>query len=668
MKMIDINLLYLLCLCLFLLSISDQALAVVCARSCGQVQEIRYPFGLQSDPPECGSPNYELICKNNRTFIQVGSAEGYYYLIRSISYENKTIEVVDSALIDGNCTLPSIPRSYRDLSSSGLYPNGQSKYASFMNCTVPIQQKNYWHVPCLSHNGTFVYVFSDDSAFFDSVLNLKPSCGFLAMTSFNTDTVLINSSADIFRHLKEGFLLNWSDGKMSDLAFLHYCLKESIRQFLNETRGNKDVASMVYLLLKNEKKFVSCAQDYFNDHSKYFYFALALLVIVWLLQLIVAFLISGRLIFTPLSIVFFIAQKFWSERISIDSIEKFLQNQGKSISPKRYAYTDIIALTGHFRKKLGQGGFGSVFKGKLISGQEVAIKMLGSSKFNGEEFINEVSTLGRIYHINVVQLLGYCSEGSKRALVYEYMPNGSLDKYIFSENGSPCQVFSWEKLTEIALGVARGIDYLHRGCDMQILHFDIKPHNILLDRSFIPKISDFGLAKLYPRDRSLVAVSAARGTIGYIAPELVSRSFGVISYKSDVYSFGMLLLEMTGGRRNAEPRVENASRVYYPSWIYEKLKEYKGVELSNTYKINAVERKLCIVGLWCIQMKSSDRPPMSRVVEMLEGDVDCLPFPPPPFFSTSENNWASEPLAVTTSTSMGLSEISEEADYPLLSE
>ncbi|KAJ4788605.1 Receptor kinase [Rhynchospora pubera] len=656
---------YFFFLCLFLLSFSDQALAVVCASTCGQVQEIRYPFRLQSDPPECGSPNYELICKNNRTLIQVGSAEGHYYLIRGISYENRTIEVVDPALIHGNCTLPSIPRSFKDFYSSPVYLDRLS-FASFMNCTMPIQQKNYWHVPCLSHNGTFVYIYYGDPGYFGSVPYLKPSCGFLAITPFNTDT-FINSSADIFRHLQEGFLLYWDDGKWSNLAFLHYCFKESIRQFLNETRSNKDVASMVYLLLKNEKHFVSCVYIRCTQ-LKYFYFALALLVIVWLLQLILAFFISGRLIFTPLSILFFIAQKFWSERISIDSIEKFLQNQGKTISPKRYAYTDIIALTGHFRKKLGQGGFGSVFKGKSISGQEVAIKMLGSSKFNGEEFINEVSTLGRIYHINVVQLLGYCSEGSKRALVYEYMPNGSLDRYIFSENGSPCQVFSWEKLTEIALGVARGIDYLHRGCDMQILHFDIKPHNILLDKSFIPKISDFGLAKLYPRDRSLVSVSAARGTIGYIAPELVSRSFGVISYKSDVYSFGMLLLEMAGGRRNAEPRVENASRVYYPSWIYEKLKEYKGVELSNTYKINVVERKLCIVGLWCIQMKSSDRPPMSRVVEMLEGDVDCLPFPPPPFFSTSENNWASEPLRVTTLTSLGMSEISEEADYPLLSE
>ncbi|KAJ3684537.1 hypothetical protein LUZ61_013701 [Rhynchospora tenuis] len=120
---------------------------------------------------------------------------------------------------------------------------------------------------------------------------------------------------------------------------------------------------------------------------------------------------------------------------------------------------------------------------------------------------------------------------------------------------------------------------------------------------------------------------------------------------------------MAGGRRNAEPRVENPSRVYYPSWIYEKLQEFKGIELNNTDKLNAVERKLCMVGLWCIQMKSSDRPPMSKVVEMLEADVDCLPFPPPPFFPTSENNLASETLARPLSISRAMSDISEEDNY-----
>uniref|UniRef100_A0A6I9QLD2 Rust resistance kinase Lr10 n=2 Tax=Elaeis guineensis var. tenera TaxID=51953 RepID=A0A6I9QLD2_ELAGV len=256
----------------------------------------------------------------------------------------------------------------------------------------------------------------------------------------------------------------------------------------------------------------------------------------------------------------------------------------------------------------------------------------------GEEFINEVSTIGRIHHVNVVQLVGFSSEGSKRALVYEYMPNGSLDKYIFSPSGTRHRpsYFTWDKLNDIALGVARGIDYLHRGCDMQILHFDIKPQNILLDQNFTPKISDFGLAKLYPKEYGLVSMSAARGTIGYIAPELISRNFGVISDKSDVYSFGMLLLEMAGGRRNVDQKVENSSQVYYPSWIYDQLAPGKELEINNSIEIGDAERKLCIVGLWCIQMKSSSRPSMSEVIEMLEGDLKSLHMPPRPCFASSQ--------------------------------
>ncbi|KAI5344183.1 hypothetical protein L3X38_012060 [Prunus dulcis] len=171
-----------------------------------------------------------------------------------------------------------------------------------------------------------------------------------------------------------------------------------------------------------------------------------------------------------------------------------------------------------------------------------AIKMLSKSKANGEDFISEVATTGRIHHVNVVQLVGYCVEGSKRALVYEFMQNGSLDKYIYSKEGN--NLLSYKKMYNISLGVARGIEYLHQGCDMQILHFDIKPHNILLEENFVPKISAFGLAKLYPTVNNIVSLTAARGTIGYMAPELFYKNIRGVSYKADVYSFGMLLMEM----------------------------------------------------------------------------------------------------------------------------
>jgi serine/threonine protein kinase len=192
--------------------------------------------------------------------------------------------------------------------------------------------------------------------------------------------------------------------------------------------------------------------------------------------------------------------------------------------PIRYSYKDIKWITDKFKTKLGNGGYGTVFKGKLRSGRLVAVKLLDKGKSNGQDFVNEVATIGRIHHVNVVQLVGFCMEGTKRALIYEFMPNGSLEKYIFSPADESCSL-SCEKLYIISLGVACGIEYLHNGCDTKILHFDfdIKPHNILLDENFNPKVSDFGLARLYPIDKSIVLLTATRGTIGYMAPELFYR-------------------------------------------------------------------------------------------------------------------------------------------------
>ncbi|AQK89928.1 rust resistance kinase Lr10-like [Zea mays] len=303
--------------------------------------------------------------------------------------------------------------------------------------------------------------------------------------------------------------------------------------------------------------------------------------------------------------------------------------------PMRYAYTNIIAITGHFRDKLGQGGYGSVYKGVLLPGEiHVAVKMLGNSNCNGDEFISEVATIGKIHHVNVVRLIGFCSEENIRALIYEFMARGSLDKYIFSSE----KTFSWDKLNEIVLGIPRGLNYLHHRCDMQIVHFDIKPHNILLDSSFVPKVADFGLAKLFPKDDNFVPLSAMRGTIGYIAREMVSRSFGVISSKSDVYSFRMLLLEMTGGRRNADPHAGSSSQAYYPSLVYKQLSQGDANRISEGVDMHELEKKLCIIGLWCIQMKPQDRPTMSEVIEMLEAGVDGIQMPPRPYFCDEEGD------------------------------
>ncbi|XP_042032473.1 rust resistance kinase Lr10-like [Salvia splendens] len=310
----------------------------------------------------------------------------------------------------------------------------------------------------------------------------------------------------------------------------------------------------------------------------------------------------------------------------------------------RYSYSDIKKKTKNFEDKLGQGGFGSVYKGKLRSGHLVAVKLLGKSAANGQDFINEIATIGRIHHVNIVQLVGYCAERSKRALIFDFMPNGLLDKYVL--NREKASSLDYDMKFKIAVEVARGIEYLHHGCDMQILHFDIKPHNILLDDKFVPKISDFGLAKLCTANKEAVTLTVARGTIGYVAPELINRSIGVVSYKVDVYSFGMLLMEMVNLNKDLTGNNDESSK-YFPNWIYDHLNQGgSDIDIGNVDENDDrnIGRKMTIVALWCIQMNPNNRPSMNKVLEMLEGDVEHLQTPNYPAYMArnEEQSWATD--------------------------
>ncbi|XVF42177.1 hypothetical protein PTKIN_Ptkin01aG0338700 [Pterospermum kingtungense] len=318
----------------------------------------------------------------------------------------------------------------------------------------------------------------------------------------------------------------------------------------------------------------------------------------------------------------------WQMKTEEDKkIEEFLKGH-EFLTPKRYKYSDVKNMTNSFRDKLGKGGYGDVYNGKLPDGRLVAVKTLNKSKSNGEDFMNEVASISRTSHVNIVTLLGFCFEGGHRALIYEFVPNGSLEKFIFQGN----RQLNWEKLYQIA----RGLEYLHRGCNTRILHFDIKPHNILLDDQFCPKISDFGLARLCPEKESAISMTGARGTAGYIAPEVYSRNFGRVSHKSDVYSYGMMILEMVGGRKNIALEVDRTSEIYFPHWIHSRIEldEELGLQGIMDEDDHDKVRKMIIVSLWCIQVDPLNRPPMSRVVEMMEGNTDSLTIPPKPFSSS----------------------------------
>ncbi|KAL5760840.1 hypothetical protein ACOSQ2_019678 [Xanthoceras sorbifolium] len=597
---------------------------VVCSSSCGDIKNISYPFRLKGDPARCGDHHYELSCQSNKTILEFLSGK---YLVKRISYAERIITVVDFHLANGSCSLPQKSLSVTEIYDDNRYlisTYGGLSNANFLRCSSEISDSTCRRLACLDGNQSYVYVQYDRYTIYD----LPESCSTEEYPPYEA----------IQKLLQSGFDLTWCrDCHSMKVASFLLRIISSLLEFLFLLCSFFPLPIGLRLLhilfpigqLPEHLFPISIFTDYISNDYPIPY----LPVIGYFMSLELGAIIIATFILVMVVVVFTV-HRYIKTRKKVDNVEKFLHKQ-QSWVPKRYSYIEIIAITNHFRDKLGQGGFGSVYKGQLLNGSFIAVKVLENSKFSGEEFINEVSTIGRIHHANIVRLLGLCSEGSKRALVYKYMPNGSLDKHIFSkkENG---QAFSWEKLHEIALGTARGIDYLYNGCDVCILHFDIKPHNILLDCNFNPKVADFGLARFYSKENDFICVSATRGTIGYVAQELISRNFGILSSKSDVYRFRMLLLEMFGGRRNSFAKATRSSKAYFPSWVYDRIIEGRDLEIQNVSEIEAlIARKLCIIGLWCIQVKATDRPSIAKVVEMLEGSVDDLQMPPKPFFSSS---------------------------------
>jgi Protein kinase domain/D-mannose binding lectin/PAN-like domain len=293
---------------------------------------------------------------------------------------------------------------------------------------------------------------------------------------------------------------------------------------------------------------------------------------------------------------------------------------------KAFSYYQIKRATKNFSTKLGQGGFGIVFKGLLLDSTNVAVKKLKIAGQEEKQFRTEVQTIGLIQHANILGLLGFCAEGTDRLLVYEYMSNGSLDSHIFSRSSN---ILSWQARYEIALGTAKGLAYLHEECRDCIIHCDIKPENVLLDKDFSPKIADFGMAKLIGREYSRV-LTTTRGTVGYLAPEWILGQ--PITQKADVYSFGMLLLEVISGKKNSE-RLSNTKYPYFPLYATVKINEGQVLCLLDERlagNVNVIELiRACKVAGWCIQDSEASRPSMGKVVLMLQGIIS-VGIPPIP--------------------------------------
>ncbi|TKY68591.1 G-type lectin S-receptor serine/threonine-protein kinase [Spatholobus suberectus] len=305
---------------------------------------------------------------------------------------------------------------------------------------------------------------------------------------------------------------------------------------------------------------------------------------------------------------------------------------------KVFSYASLMEATNGFSSgnKLGQGGFGLVYKGILSTRQEVAVKTLSKSSGQGLiEFKNELTLISKLQHTNLVQLLGYCIHEEERILIYEYMPNRSLDFILFDSTQS--QLLDWNKRFLIIEGIAQGLLYLHKYSRLRIIHRDLKASNILLDENMNPKISDFGTAKMFTQQDSEANTSRIVGTYGYMSPEYAME--GVFSTKSDVYSFGVLLFEIVSGKRNNSVYTEERPlNLVGHAWeLWKKGEPLKVVDLALNDSFSEDEVLRCVhAGLLCVEENADDRPSMSNIVSMLtnKSKVTSLPKKPAYYLRT----------------------------------
>ncbi|KAE8710291.1 Cysteine-rich receptor-like protein kinase 10 [Hibiscus syriacus] len=298
---------------------------------------------------------------------------------------------------------------------------------------------------------------------------------------------------------------------------------------------------------------------------------------------------------------------------------------------KHFPFEILVAATNNFHhhQKLGEGGFGPVYRGKLNDGREIAVKKLSHSSNQGKrEFENEARLLARVQHRNVVNLLGYCVHGQEKLLVYEFVTNESLDKLLFKSNRK--SELDWKRRYEIISGVARGLLYLHEDSHNRIIHRDIKAGNILLDDKWIPKISDFGMARLFPQDQTHVNTRVA-GTNGYMAPEYVMN--GRLSEKADAFSFGVVVLELISGQKNSSFNLDVDAQGLL-DWAYKLYKKGKCLEFMDSALVSSAvpeQVAMCIqIGLLCTQGDPQLRPDMRRVVILLSKRPGSLEEPTRP--------------------------------------
>ncbi|KAL2473282.1 G-type lectin S-receptor-like serine/threonine-protein kinase [Forsythia ovata] len=337
-----------------------------------------------------------------------------------------------------------------------------------------------------------------------------------------------------------------------------------------------------------------------------------------------------------------IVQQESGEADSLNSTTIVLRNPEDKVNVEElplYSLETLVNATNNFHtaNKLGEGGFGPVYKGMLANRKEIAIKRLSTASGQGMvEFRNEVAVISKLQHRNLVRLLGCCVEKFEKMLIYEYLQNRSLDVFLFDQSQ---MVLDWRKRFNVIEGIGRGLLYLHRDSRLKIIHRDLKPSNILLDDEWNPKISDFGMARIFGGDQDQDKTKRVVGTYGYMSPEYALS--GRFSEKSDIFSFGVLVLEIISGRRNTgfynEELSLTLSGYAWKLWNEDNVVELIDKRISNP-NFDAEITRCMHIGLLCVQESPLHRPNISTVLSMLSTEIADLPLPKEPLFTDRWNH------------------------------
>jgi Protein kinase domain/D-mannose binding lectin len=453
--------------------------------------------------------------------------------------------------------------------------------------------------------------FPENDAFFQQINNKQPKMGCERVVPISCDQTENQQLLQLDNVTYFNSIDSWiTDEESCKQACLKNCSCEVVifRYIMNSTNGSCYMPSEVFSLMNSEKGIMGYntstyvkVQVYHVSRSLwakiklciYHVLLVPLIILAWL-----AFVIVKRV------------------KVRQDDEEYLL---GVAGMPNRLSYNQLKKATDNFKKKLGEGGFGPVYEGQL-GDTKIAVKCLQDVTHGKEEFLAEVMTIGSIHHINLVRLIGICSEKRHRLLVYEYMSKGSLDKWIFKSKRP--YALDWRTRYKIIMDMAKGLSYLHDECRVKIAHLDIKPGNILLDNDFNAKISDFGLAKLIDRDQSHV-LTKIRGTRGYLAPEWLTSH---ITEKADVYSFGVVVLEIVSGRKNIDPKEQEGSTNLI-NLLQDKIKEEKLMDIVDSQSEDLRSHETEVIemiklAIWCLQKEINRRPSMSQVMKVLGCSMD----------------------------------------------